>query len=869
MTHRLLRLTPLALVPACVAPFAEPVQTAEDGRRPTVVVESTPDCTAGGTRLSFGLDDGETDTAIVCDGADGAAGGEGLAVVVTSDEACAPAAGARVEVRRGDTLVSSSVVCAGDDLAAEAPLRIETAPSTDPGCTRVSVGFDGDDDGDIDTVLQVADICRGPEGATGATGGAGEALVSASIRLPVGDAACSGGGERVTFGLDTDGDGDIDGAPVASITVCDGVDSDGAGAGFGEDQGTDVPVPLPVGRLDGAGAPTVATVGQGGSSRYAFVATTAARPIVHTIALHGDTADLTPTLLDDSGATVPLRCVVDAGIGVLCATPPLAPVVHTFTIGEPGARGRAFGLTVSVGADPDPGTLPATLQDGAVVVARGGSVFSATATLPLGVHTFALRDVVGDAAFQLIILDDAGDVIDTCGLPCRRGLSAGTHDLIVREVAGGGVDARLSLQTADFTPLLFDTPITVDVTDDEPLYFRFTPPQDGDFVIGAAHPAAPHLPVAVQTGDAPEDGLVCENAGCALPYVVATPPIVKVTPAQRGPLVVAAEPGQATVDVPVEVAAGPVFIAGVDFDGSAVFMTPAGPAQRYTAIFAPRVPSAGYMEATFAADPALGRLTVTTSSSANADDGRFVLPLGLLSAGVTVDVSIYENWTGDGNIHGELEIVVGDDDVPTLDLTSAPVIAVPPFQSKRVRVQPGFGARAVALDPLEGFVHSFFDTGHNSYLFFNPEVSSCFIGQRDPCVMREVLPDPGGYVMVHNRSAVATSVVQLREATTTTLPLTLGEARQIFIENDGGRFFTFENPVEQPLSLTVQASVANSSLRITATHPDLPVHAQNVSVTGTRVQPLFGGNAMPAGPYALQVVSTTRDTTLTLTVAPP
>lgn len=205
-------------------------------------------CPAGGLRVEVGvdddgdglLDDDEVDGApsFVCSGDEG--GGAPASLVTVREEPpgehCANG-GQRVESGRdadGDGLLddeeveSAAYACAGAPGAAGAAALVELsdAAACAGGGVAVSVGLDSDGDGvlDGDEVALTRAVCAGAAGAD-ADGGAdgGETLVDV-VDEPAG-AACPQGGKRVQLGRDTDGDGLLDPEEVSDTAViCNGAD---------------------------------------------------------------------------------------------------------------------------------------------------------------------------------------------------------------------------------------------------------------------------------------------------------------------------------------------------------------------------------------------------------------------------------------------------------------------------------------------------------------------------------------------------------------------------------------------------------------------------------------------------------------------
>lgn len=180
-----------------------------------VVVETLPvgdaTCLEGGQRILIGLDNG--------DGSGVAADG-----VLHPDEVDGP----------------PHYACNGDSGVIAHLLRVDAIPVGDATCPEggqiVQGGLDNGDGGGIegDGILQNGEIdslpavlCNGETGSQGTEGG--QALVETTT-LPVGDAICATGGERVDVGMDDDQDGLLDPEEVdESFWICNG-DSGNAGS---------------------------------------------------------------------------------------------------------------------------------------------------------------------------------------------------------------------------------------------------------------------------------------------------------------------------------------------------------------------------------------------------------------------------------------------------------------------------------------------------------------------------------------------------------------------------------------------------------------------------------------------------------------
>ncbi|MFW5967257.1 MAG: DUF7151 family protein [Persicimonas sp.] len=212
----------------------------EDGREVAVETESVSpgdECTAGGKEINMGYanEDGELDeedideTVVLCHGEDAP-----LLLIATeeAEEDACPESGELIEYGYDlnddgelseDETEGSYTVCDGETGAdGDTPL-VETS-AVDPGddCETGGVayetGFDTDDDGEIDDVESSETICNGE------TGPAGEPALIETSDISEGS-TCPAGGVEITYGTDTDGDGDIDNEQ-GTEEVCNGEDAD-------------------------------------------------------------------------------------------------------------------------------------------------------------------------------------------------------------------------------------------------------------------------------------------------------------------------------------------------------------------------------------------------------------------------------------------------------------------------------------------------------------------------------------------------------------------------------------------------------------------------------------------------------------------
>jgi photosystem II stability/assembly factor-like uncharacterized protein len=165
----------------------------------TVVPEAAgANCASGGSLVSSGLDtngDGildpreVTNRQYICNGAPGAAGSNGL-----------------------KSLVSLVALAAGNATCAN-------------GGTQVNSGVDTNGNGVLDPseITNTQDVCNGAAGATGAAGSNGQNSLVSLTTLTVGNASCPNGGTEAQSGIDTNGDGILQGSEVTNTAyACNG-----------------------------------------------------------------------------------------------------------------------------------------------------------------------------------------------------------------------------------------------------------------------------------------------------------------------------------------------------------------------------------------------------------------------------------------------------------------------------------------------------------------------------------------------------------------------------------------------------------------------------------------------------------------------
>ena len=212
-----------------------------------VSVTSEPagaNCTDGGQRIDYGVDDddngvldvGEIDgTSYVCDSAAGSDGRPNL-LAVTAEPAGAncTSGGQRIDYGVDDDgngvlgaaeIDGTTYVCNGAN--GDNGLRSLIAVTAEPagancatGGQRVEYGIDDDGNGTLDAaeVDGTTYVCNGADGTTPP-----QSLLSVTAE-PAG-ANCATGGQRVDHGIDDDGNGTLDAAEIDGTTfICNGAD---------------------------------------------------------------------------------------------------------------------------------------------------------------------------------------------------------------------------------------------------------------------------------------------------------------------------------------------------------------------------------------------------------------------------------------------------------------------------------------------------------------------------------------------------------------------------------------------------------------------------------------------------------------------
>lgn len=202
-------------------------------------------CPAGGQRIEIGPDadaDGKIDagvtpdTTLVCDGEAGADGASGHAALVKTSVEPAGASclngGQRIEygadtdddgVLGAPEVQGTRYVCAGaTGTNGTGPLTTESDEPAGANCVNGGKRIDSGQDVDSNGVLDAGEVTSTKYVCTGATGAnAKRSLVSVAAE-PAG-ANCAAGGQKITYGLDDDGNstlaaGEIDGTKF----VCNG-----------------------------------------------------------------------------------------------------------------------------------------------------------------------------------------------------------------------------------------------------------------------------------------------------------------------------------------------------------------------------------------------------------------------------------------------------------------------------------------------------------------------------------------------------------------------------------------------------------------------------------------------------------------------
>lgn len=221
---------------------------------------ASSNCTAGGVRLDFGLDDdrdgildpleidGSTDVCNGASGATGSGGSNGLAMLFkTSNEAAGvncSTGGIKLEsgldtsgngVLENGEVSSATYICNGNTGVTGsdgvAMLYQATAEAAGSNCTYGGYRFVSWRDTIVNSTLDPAEVatsttsfvCNGSTGATGSTGANGIAMRFSSSAEPAG-VNCASGGTKIDSWLDANGDGLLNGTEAISDTayLCNG-----------------------------------------------------------------------------------------------------------------------------------------------------------------------------------------------------------------------------------------------------------------------------------------------------------------------------------------------------------------------------------------------------------------------------------------------------------------------------------------------------------------------------------------------------------------------------------------------------------------------------------------------------------------------
>jgi FG-GAP-like repeat len=223
-----------------------------DGLSALMVTTAEPageNCTNGGTRVDFGVDDnadGVLDaeeigsSTYICHGDEGADGDDGPASLIAWTEepvgTNCPNGGTRVDSGLDDDadgvldveeIDSTTYICHGVDGATSLVTLTNEPPGANcpAGGQKVETGLDDDADGVLEAgeIDSTTYVCHGAGGAT--------SLISMTAE-PAG-ANCLSGGQKVEMGLDDDADGVLDASEVEStVYICHGTDGDPGATGL-------------------------------------------------------------------------------------------------------------------------------------------------------------------------------------------------------------------------------------------------------------------------------------------------------------------------------------------------------------------------------------------------------------------------------------------------------------------------------------------------------------------------------------------------------------------------------------------------------------------------------------------------------------
>lgn len=211
-----------------------------------VTAASTTDCPNGGQKFEVGgdddangaLDGAEVDTVqFVCDGANGTNGLTSLSTS-TPEPAGVNCANGGTKLQFGldddgngvldpAEVDSSAYACNGID-----GLSVITSVTAEPAganCTnggqKIEVGQDADRNGQLDAseVQGTSYVCNGIDGSNGANGADGKQTLIDITTEPAG-ANCAEGGQKLDYGVDDDGNGQLDAAEIDGTRyLCSGL----------------------------------------------------------------------------------------------------------------------------------------------------------------------------------------------------------------------------------------------------------------------------------------------------------------------------------------------------------------------------------------------------------------------------------------------------------------------------------------------------------------------------------------------------------------------------------------------------------------------------------------------------------------------
>lgn len=178
-------------------------------------------CANGGEVIDMGIDSNGnskldaseiTASQVICNGVDGQDGTNGLTplVLITPADAQTCASG-------------GTVITTGIDQNADGLLTEDEAPATATLCNGAD-GVNGQDGTNGTDGVDGTDGANGKDGQDGTAGNDGLTPLIKVETIAAGD-ICPNGGQKVTSGIDADGDAVIDAATAAEATICNGVDA--------------------------------------------------------------------------------------------------------------------------------------------------------------------------------------------------------------------------------------------------------------------------------------------------------------------------------------------------------------------------------------------------------------------------------------------------------------------------------------------------------------------------------------------------------------------------------------------------------------------------------------------------------------------